>query len=69
MGFVTLSYLTDRPQKAAWLPDDEKQWLIGELKKDEARKVALHRVSVMDALRYPQTFLLIAVYFLIVTGN
>jgi len=69
MGFVTLWYLTDRPQKAAWLPDDEKQWLIGELKTDETRKVALHRVSVMDALRYPQTFLLIGVYFLIVTGN
>jgi ACS family tartrate transporter-like MFS transporter len=69
MGFVTLWYLTDRPQKANWLPDPEKQWLIGELKADEARKVSLHRVSVMDALRYPQTFLLIAVYFLIVTGN
>ena len=28
------------PRKPAWLPDDEKQWLIGELKADEARKVA-----------------------------
>jgi fucose permease len=69
MGFVTLWYLTDRPQKATWLPDDEKQWLMAELKADEARKISAHRVSVIDALRYPQTFLLIAVYFLIVTGN
>lgn len=69
MGVVTLWYLTDRPQNASWLPHDEKQWLIGRLKEDEAIKVAEHRVSVLDALRYPQTFLLIAVAFLTITGN
>jgi MFS family permease len=69
MGFVTLVYLTDRPQNAAWLADDEKQWLVDQLKADEARKVSTHRVSVMDALRYPQTFLLLAILFLMVTGN
>lgn len=69
MGFVTLWYLTDRPQDARWLADDEKQWLMNELNADEVRKTRAHRVRVIDALRYPQTFLLIAVYFLIVTGN
>ena len=69
MGLVTLWFLTDRPRQATWLPEDEKQWLVGELKADEARKISAHRVSVIDALRFPQTFLLIAVYFLIVTGN
>ncbi len=69
MGFVTLWYLTDRPQRAGWLPEAEKRWLMAELKADEARKTAAHRVSVMDALHYPQTFLLLTVYFLIVTGN
>ena len=69
MGFVTLWYLTDRPRQARWLPEDEKQWLTGVLKADEDRKIVAHRVHVMDALRYPQTFLLIGVYFLIVTGN
>jgi len=69
MGFATLWYLTDRPQKARWLPDDEKQWLIGELKIDEIQKISAHRVRVIDALRYPQTFLLIAISFFIITGN
>lgn len=69
MGFVTLWYLTDRPHKAKWLPDDERRWLMGELQTELAQKTAAHRVSVLDALRYPQTFLLIAVFFLIVTGN
>ena len=69
MGFLSLWYLTDRPQRAAWLPGAERQWLIAQLKADELRKTSAHRVSVMDALRYPQTFLLIAILFLIVTGN
>jgi MFS transporter, ACS family, tartrate transporter len=69
MGFVALRYLTDRPVQARWLPADEKQWLIAELKAEEARKISTGRVSVLDALRYPQTFLLIGIFFLIVTGN
>ncbi|HTX36788.1 MAG TPA: MFS transporter [Bryobacteraceae bacterium] len=69
MGLVTLFFLTDRPHQARWLPEDEKQWLIGELRAEEARKVSTGRVRVTDALRLPQTYLLIAVFFLIVTGN
>jgi ACS family tartrate transporter-like MFS transporter len=69
MGLVTLWFLTDRPHEAKWLPDSEKRWLMGELKAEESRKAAEHRVSVMDALRYRQTFLLIAIFFLIVNGN
>jgi len=69
MGFVSLLYLTDRPQQAAWLAKDEKEWLLGRLREDEALKVSAHRVSVLDALRYPQTYLLTAILFLIVSGN
>ncbi len=69
MGFVALRYLTDRPRQATWLPEDEKQWLMDALQEDEVRKTLAHRVRIIDALKYPQTFLLIGVYFLIVTGN
>ncbi len=69
MGVVTLFYLTDRPQNARWLPQEQKTWLIDRLKADEARKIVEHRVTVLDALRYPQTFLLISVAFLTITGN
>jgi ACS family tartrate transporter-like MFS transporter len=69
MGFVTLWYLTDRPHQARWLPEDEKRWLIEELKTEESRKISAGKVGVLDALRYPQTFLLIAIFFLIVVGN
>jgi MFS transporter, ACS family, tartrate transporter len=69
MGFVTLWYLTDRPHQARWLPEDEKRWLIEELKAEESRKISAGKVGILDALRYPQTFLLIAIFFLIVVGN
>jgi MFS family permease len=69
MGFVTLWFLTDRPQQARWLPEDEKRWLDAELAAEAARKTAEHRVNILDALRNPQTFLLIAISFLMVTGN
>jgi ACS family tartrate transporter-like MFS transporter len=69
MGFVTLWYLTDRPHQARWLPDDERRWLEAGLAAEAEEKTAAHRVSIVDALRYPQTFLLIALFFLIVTGN
>jgi ACS family tartrate transporter-like MFS transporter len=69
MGFVTLWFLTDRPAAATWLPEDEKQWLLSELKAEEARKISANRVRVIEALRNPQTFLLIAIFFLIVVGN
>ncbi len=32
-GIVTFFYLTDRPQVAKWLTDEEKEWLITEIEK------------------------------------
>ena len=69
MGVVTLFYLTDRPSDARWLPDDEKRWLIDQLRREESAKAGARRVGFWDAFRQPQMWLLAAVYFLIVTGN
>jgi MFS transporter, ACS family, tartrate transporter len=69
MGVVTLFYLTDRPTAARWLPDDQKRWLTSELAAEDARKISARRVGIRDAFRDARTFLLIAVFFLIVTGN
>jgi ACS family tartrate transporter-like MFS transporter len=68
-GIVALFYLTDRVHQARWLPDDEKNWLMAELKKEENEKIAAGRTGIFDAFRHPQTLLLIVVFFLIVTGN
>lgn len=68
-GVMALYYLPDRVPQARWLPDDEKDWLMGELKKEEQERSATGRIRVIDAFRHPQTALLIAVFFLVVAGN
>jgi ACS family tartrate transporter-like MFS transporter len=37
-GFATLFMLPDRPDKAAWLPNDERDWLRGELEREQKAK-------------------------------
>lgn len=69
MGVVTLFYLTDRPQAATWLDDDEKRWLKTELDAEMKTKVDAGRVQMRSALARRETWLLIAIYFLIVGAN
>jgi MFS transporter, ACS family, tartrate transporter len=35
VGIITIFYLTDHPQQAKWLKDDEREWLVGELQNSE----------------------------------
>jgi len=37
-GIVTIFYLTDWPQQATWLPEDEKQWISAELEREKKAK-------------------------------
>jgi ACS family tartrate transporter-like MFS transporter len=69
VGVVALFYLTDRVHEARWLPQDEKEWLMRELRSEEARKIAAGKVRVLDAFRHRQTLQLIAILFLIITSN
>lgn len=39
-GIVALFYLTDRPRDARWLPDEERDWITGELAREAAGKPA-----------------------------
>lgn len=59
-GIVTIFYLTDRPEQAKWLPEDERAWLVAEL----ARAEKPERLSILQTLRNP-TVLLMAVSLLL----
>jgi MFS transporter, ACS family, tartrate transporter len=42
-GIATLFFLPDRPEKATWLPPEERDWLVGELRREaEGRTVPGH---------------------------
>ncbi len=66
LGIVTLFYLTERPQDAKWLPPEERDWLVGELKREQATKPphAPGWVPALRALADPRVLLLSAVLFL-----
>jgi ACS family tartrate transporter-like MFS transporter len=68
-GAVALFYLTDRVREARWLPPGEKEWLMAELAREEHAKITAGRIHIVDAFRDPQTALLVAVLFLVVTSN
>ena len=60
IGIVTIFYLTDRPEQAMWLKQDEREWLVAELARGEKPQ----RASVWQTLRNP-TVLLMAVTLLL----
>ncbi|MBL9113597.1 MAG: MFS transporter [Verrucomicrobiaceae bacterium] len=65
LGFSVLFYLTERPENAKWLPDDEKAWLIAELGRERlAREAAqTQKPSIALALRDPRVWLFAVAYF------
>jgi len=64
-GVVTIFYLTDRPEQAKWLPDDEKEWIRSELQKEKKEKRKKHSYGVYEAF---QVILLTLAYFFMVTA-
>lgn len=62
LGVVVLFYLTDRPEKAGWLADDERAWLVAEMANDGAAKTATGH-NPLRALADPRVLALSLVYF------
>lgn len=67
-GFITLWYLTDWPREATWLPEDEKQWIIGELEREKQQRKAVQQISMWQALRHRDVLLLVGAYFFSTVG-
>jgi ACS family tartrate transporter-like MFS transporter len=64
LGLCALRVLTDRPEKADWLPASDRAWLIGVLRQEEAERAQHDRGSVLQALTAPRLWLVTFVYFL-----
>jgi len=68
LAFVTWFYLTDRPEKAKWLSDEERNWLTTELDAERNAKEAEHHWPLRKALTHPRILGLAFVYFAIAYG-
>jgi ACS family tartrate transporter-like MFS transporter len=69
LGLVALFALTDWPQQARWLTEDEREALLAELEREKAAGRARPHMGVGEALRHPKVLLLATVYFLAVTSS
>jgi len=63
LGFVVLVYLTDRPEKAAWLSDDQRAWLVAEMEAERAGRRAQARHNLLSGLTDLRVLALALVYF------
>jgi ACS family tartrate transporter-like MFS transporter len=68
LGVAVLFYLTDRPEEATWLDDDERDWLVAHTRTDEAERAAQHGTSLASALKTPAVWLFALLYFTLVIG-
>ncbi|HEX5236758.1 MAG TPA: MFS transporter [Silvibacterium sp.] len=58
ISLLLLFYLPDGPQNARWLKDDERAWILNELKKEAADNRAHSANEIVRALKEPRVWLL-----------
>lgn len=63
LGIVTFFFLTDRPADAAWLPQEQRAWLVQRMSNEQAARAEAHRMTLTEALTQPRVLLLSLVYF------
>jgi len=63
LGFVVLGYMTDRPEQAKWLADDERNWLVKTMETERAGRTASAGHSIWRGLTDPRVLALALVYF------
>jgi D-galactonate transporter len=68
-GIITIFYLTDWPEKARWLPEDERSWITSELKREKEAKKRIRSYTIWEALRHRDVILLTLCYFCAMTGS
>jgi sugar phosphate permease len=68
IGIITVFYMTDLPSQAHWLPADERDWLVSELQAELQAKKRTRDYTIREAFCDKRILLLVAVYFLSITG-
>jgi MFS family permease len=68
VGFITPFYLTNKPEDAKWLHEDERNWLIKALGAEQAQKLQRKKYTVLQAFADRDVILLSAIYFTWICG-
>lgn len=63
LGVIAMFYLTDRPEKAHWLDEEERDWLSAQVRGEEAYRQERHGLTLWQAALDRRVWLCTAVYF------
>lgn len=63
LGIIVLFYLDNRPSQAKWLTSEEKEWLEGQLQKEQTHSAMFNKVSVREMLADSNVWKLTLLYF------
>lgn len=63
LGIVVLFYMTDRPEKATWLSEDERNWLVTTMNAETAKKAGTASHSILRGLADLRVLALALIYF------
>ncbi len=66
LGIVTLFYLDDKPEQAAWLSPAERGWLSEKMAQEHEEKQLSHSCTLIQALTHPRVWQLCLLYFSII---
>jgi MFS family permease len=67
LGLGVLALLTDYPEQARWLSDEQRAWLTERLRREADDSTALNGVPPLRALAHPMVWLVAGLYFLYCT--
>lgn len=69
LGFVVLRFLTERPEDARWLSDEQRAWLVERLRRDREEHPAPHGMPPLRALAHPLIWLVSIPELLVTTAG
>jgi ACS family tartrate transporter-like MFS transporter len=69
IGFITFFVLTDRPEQAKFLTEEERNWLVTKIAAERRATEAVRKFTLWQALYNPKVLLLALNYFGIVTAS
>jgi ACS family tartrate transporter-like MFS transporter len=62
-GAVVYRLLTDRPQEATWLSEEERNWLVTNQQREHQAKVQVKKYTKLEAFLSPRVWRLTLIYF------
>lgn len=63
LGVVVFFYMTDKPEQAKWLKDDERTWLVDTMRAEAAGRAGHAAHGLLSGLANPRVLALSLIYF------